>query len=531
MVTKEKSGEGKETSAGNEGKERIYRKSNIPVINKIERDWVDTIKDYYYGEEYTRNGVKYNESNGFAKWAGLSLEQKNRIESLIKDVDEKSELATAVKLWQEVHKIWLEKTDTIDSETAKGLIERTSKENLSAYEARNIARESLAHHVNYYMPIFVGIFEKNGYFSEREFKETEEREEFKNPANARKYLVYLMDHNDRIKSGNYRKRDGTEASMQELEEMLKRNREEAEAVLHKTMKHWRQVIPRDVRFGMTSFYNNYNEMNTIHYSNLKKKTDERDYSGNDSLWAHMYRFSLSAYRGHMLAGRERENVTTPPPPEGTMGKGNGVISPPPSLFDFEKGEGIGESSGRKMAEAQKAAAERVADTLLDNAKPGNPKQAEAGSVVDNATVAEAQKRYQYLHEMGMGKGYGVIRAKTGDLLNGKLKGVKIETDDGKTYVMAGSGNSMVDILSVEGKGIGYRIPLGDEELKVGKPIKTAVVDDKGRHFAPKVVSKITVYPWESTGNAVGNNSLSLADELRDLKKRISTGKKDKEKKE
>jgi hypothetical protein len=287
---------GTTTSSKPTEQENIYRKGRVMPF---QTDWVDEVKEYY---------------KHFSKWADLNEQQRKDFGQMINKVDETSSMKDAIELWKKVNLIWLEKTDTIKSTLKPDLLERT--ENVAtAQDAMNIARESLAHHVNHYLPEFISLFRPN-------FKDAPEKME---------KLFLLIKENEQITAG-YELPDSKKDMSPE--DIVKSNRKEIEEIINGASQDMK-VPQLNKRFNLVNFYNNYNLMNDILTENTMKPASERDYSGNDIMWAYLHRFAMSAFTNRFLSEREEKGITAPPPPQEALETKIKAPPPPPTTENKE----------------------------------------------------------------------------------------------------------------------------------------------------------------------------------------------------
>ncbi len=274
---------------------KIYRKTKVPGLRRLDRDWVDEVKDYYYGTKIKSTGAYAG--NGLLTWAegSISKEQKARIESLISEVDRTSSMKAAVELWRGINVIWLKKTNTIDEDLKPDLLQRTSNVRLSG-DAMNVARECLGHHVNYYTYELVGVFTNN------------------------KYLPELMIENERIRRGIAlnRQLDDDEKGLTPAQ-IMKKNEEMIKQIIKSESEN------REDRLALVNFYNYYVKMNERLVRNLNKPAESRDYSGDADMWIYMYYTSMGLYRQRRIHEEDQETTSkrskiSPPPAPGPSKK-------------------------------------------------------------------------------------------------------------------------------------------------------------------------------------------------------------------
>lgn len=94
--------------------------------------------------------------NDIADWAGQSDKQRSDMKRAFEDLRKDGSMERAVEVWKDINVQWLMKTTSISKDQKDSLFEKTQMARTAA-DTRDIARESLAHHINHYRDIFVQI--------------------------------------------------------------------------------------------------------------------------------------------------------------------------------------------------------------------------------------------------------------------------------------------------------------------------------------------------------------------------------------
>ena len=300
-------------------------RTRASTAERVDRTWIRTVERYYNDRE-----------GHFKKWANLNDNQKDKIDGLVEKLKEDRSMETARELWKSINTIWLEKTETIDSTTKSIFMERTAKAG-SIEDVRDIARESLAHHINYYRPHILKAFVGGENLEQM----LEVEEEFKR----------------RIAAADDKERKNLEKALDKsIKDRLKfiESKDVAEDV----------KVARYKGYGLINFNNHYEKMMSRHTIG--------DYSGNDETWSYMHALAYAAWKERML--HEEEGIRSPPPPEPPVGRGKEVLSPPPpepptatieSATAAVQQQATAEAEGAKEKEARKATVEGIKDAFIE----------------------------------------------------------------------------------------------------------------------------------------------------------------------